>query len=291
MKIQFIDKKFRPETLRLIETANSIITEYERAGFRMTLRQLYYQLVAREHIPNRMSEYKRLVNIMADARMSGLVSWEAIEDRTRNLRGITHWRDPEEIMRAAINSYRIDMWENQPFYPEVWVEKEALAGVISAICAPVDVNYFCCRGYASLSEMWTAGYRRLASRMDIGQTPVIIYLGDHDPSGVDMSRDVEERLSTFAGTPITVVRAALNMDQVKQFNLPPNPAKTTDSRSGGYIAEHGRGSWELDALNPQALGEIIMAEIGQLMDTDLWDESVQRQRGDQERLRQMLERD
>ena len=195
MRIKYIDKKFQGATLDLIELANRIISEYQAAGFQLTLRQLYYQLVARGHMANKQREYKRLGSIIADARLAGMVSWEAIEDRTRNVRGNQHWDSPEQIVREAINSYRIDRWASQPYRPEVWIEKDALVGVIAGVCQQMDVDYFSCRGYVSASEMWQAGHVRFRRYLRNKQTPVIIHLGDHDPSGIDMTRDIQERLT------------------------------------------------------------------------------------------------
>lgn len=269
MRITYIPKRFRADRQRLIDLANSIIAEYEAQGFDLTLRQLYYQLVARDVIPNTEASYKRLGDTIADARLAGLVEWEAIEDRTRNLRDLTHWRDPRAIINAAVRSYRIDKWAGQPYRPEVWVEKDAVLNIVAQVCESLDVPYFSCRGYTSLSEKWRAGQRMQAWCAD-GQIPVVIHLGDHDPSGLDMTRDIRERLELFAGHPVDIRRIALNRDQIARYNPPPNPAKVTDSRAKGYIAQHGRVSWELDALTPTVLAGLIRDAIADLLDADAW---------------------
>lgn len=288
MRIKYIDKKFQGATLDLIELANRIISEYQAAGFQLTLRQLYYQLVARGHMANKQREYKRLGSIIADARLAGMVSWEAIEDRTRNVRGNQHWDSPEQIVRAAINSYCIDRWASQPYRPEVWIEKDALVGVIAGVCQQMDVDYFSCRGYVSASEMWQAGHVRFRRYLRNKQTPVIIHLGDHDPSGIDMTRDIQERLQLFADATVLVERIALNWEQVEEYQPPPNPAKLTDSRADGYIALFGMSSWELDALEPQVLAGLIGGTVARLRDDDLWERAVREERNGKERLRQMI---
>lgn len=288
MKIQYVDKTFQGATLDVINLANTIVAEYEAAGFKLTLRQLYYQLVARGYIANKQTEYKRLGSIIADARLAGLVSWAAIEDRTRNMRGNSHWSNPEEIVRAAIYSYRVDKWDSQPMRPEVWIEKDALVGVIAGVCQRLDVNYFSCRGYVSASEMWSAGHERFRRYIRNGQTPAIIHLGDHDPSGVDMTRDIRDRLALFSGAAVVVERIALNWDQIEQYSPPPNPAKLTDSRVDGYIKLYGMDSWELDALEPQVLADLIEDTVLQMRDDDLWDDAVRREDEDKARLRQMI---
>jgi hypothetical protein len=267
-KIKYKDMNLQPATLKLVKICNEIIAEYQAQGFVLTLRQLYYQLVSRDIIANKQREYKRLGSIVNDARLAGLIDWRAIEDRTRNLQSLAHWETPEEIVRGCAQQFRVDMWEGQRYRPEVWIEKDALVGVIEGVCEEFDVPYFSCRGYTSQSEMWGAG-RRLASYE--GQTPIIFHFGDHDPSGKDMTRDITDRLEMFMGG-MLVKRMALNMNQVEEYEPPPNPAKTTDSRYGAYIAEFGDESWELDALEPAVIAELIRNAITGLIDQDLWDE-------------------
>ena len=270
MKIAYIDKKFQTKSLKLIETANAIIAEYHAQGFDLTLRQLYYQMVARDIIPNKQKEYKRLGSIINDARLAGLIDWTSIVDRTRHLRKNSHWDDPKGILESAAYSYLEDRWADQRFRPEVWIEKDALVGVIAGVCEELDVPYFSCRGYVSQSSMWQAGFLRLEKYIADGQTPLIIHLADHDPSGIDMTRDNLERLELFAGASITVERIALNMDQVETFNPPPNPAKITDSRAGAYIAKFGSDSWELDALEPAYISELIGSTVDKYIDRATW---------------------
>ncbi len=253
--ITYREIQFQPATRKLIDRCNAIIREYVAQGFVLTLRQLYYQLVSRDVIANKQTEYKRLGSIVSDARLAGLIDWTAIEDRTRDLRKQSEWTSPAEIVEACANQYRIDLWKGQAHRPEVWIEKDALVGVIEGVCNELGVPHFSCRGYTSQSEMWEAG-RRLEGYIKHGQTPIIFHFGDHDPSGRDMTRDITDRLEMFMGG-LEVKRLALNMDQVEQYEPPPNPAKTTDSRYAAYIAEFGGESWELDALEPAVIATLI----------------------------------
>lgn len=271
----YIEKRFGKASTELIEVANSIIEEYALDGYDLTVRQLYYQFVARGLIENTARSYKRLGTIINDGRLAGLVDWEAIVDRTRNLESRPHWDSPESIVRVCADSYARDKWNGQPYRVEVWIEKEALAGVLENCCPPLDVDYFSCRGYVSQSEQWRAAMR-LRSYSAGGQQPYIIHLGDHDPSGIDMTRDIADRLRTF-GCNAEVDRIALNMDQVEEFQPPPNPAKMTDSRFQTYADEHGRESWELDALEPRMLARIITEKVLSLRDQALWDAAVDRE--------------
>lgn len=287
-KICYIEKKFNPEHLRLIDLANSIITSYHAQGYDLTLRQVYYQMVARDEIPNTMQSYKRLGSIIDDGRLAGLIDWTAIVDRTRELRSLSHWETPADIIVSASHSYHIDKWKDQESRVEVWVEKDALVGVIGQVCDRWDVPYFSCRGYTSSSEMWLAS-QRLKRHSRNGQTPSIIHLGDHDPSGKDMTRDIDDRLTLFMGG-LEVNRIALNMDQIEQYDPPPNPAKITDSRATKYIAEYGNESWELDALEPSVIDALIDEQIQQIIDIDLWEEASEAEEKERQHLGLAAER-
>lgn len=271
-KIAYKDVNFQSGSLETINLAIGIVDEYENQGYDLTLRQLYYQLVARGYIPNNERSYKRIGNLINDARLAGLIDWHAITDRTRSMHKNNHWDNPAQIIRASIQQYAIDTRESQPNYIEVWVEKEALVDVVGKACKGLDVPFFACRGYVSQSEMWAASRRFY----DNGRDNYIIHLGDHDPSGVDMTRDITDRMELF-GANVEVRRIALNFDQIEQYAPPPNPAKITDSRANGYIDRYGSESWELDALNPATLKELITDEVLLLTDMDLWDEERSRE--------------
>ncbi len=279
-KIEYVEKRFRASALKVIEQANAIIAEYQRQGFDLTLRQLYYQFVSRGFIPNSQREYKRLGETVSNARLAGLIDWEAIVDRTRTLRERSSWDSPQKILDSAAASYCEDLWRDQPTRAEVWIEKDALVGVIEKVCEDFRVPYFSCRGYTSLSELWAAA-RRIDGRETADgdwQETHVIHLGDHDPSGKDMSRDIEDRLITFDASGFTLTRIALNMDQVEKYNLPPNPAKLTDSRAHAYIAEYGGDSWELDALDPPVIAGLVRDAILKTLDQELWNRALEGER-------------
>lgn len=282
-KIKYIDKKFNKTSLYIIETANEIIASFQLQGFDLTLRQLYYQFIAQDLFPeswrdpisqskNIEKNYHKLGSIINDARLAGLVDWSAIADRTRETRQNSHWEDPGDIIDSCVHYFEIDKWEGQSVRPEIWIEKDALIGVISNPCMKLDVTYFSCRGYNSQSNMWRAGQRML-SYINQGQEPIILHLGDHDPSGIDMTRDIQDRLTMFAGS-VQVERLALNMDQVNQYNPPPSPAKITDSRAKDYIQKYGNDSWELDALDPNIISGLINDRVMELRDDGLWQTKV-----------------
>lgn len=283
MKQFYKDFNFRQKTREIIEQANEIIQEYAIEGYDLTLRQLYYQFVARDIIPNKQSEYKKLGSIINDARLAGLIDWESIVDRTRKQQCNSHWNNPAEIIATAAESYAIDTRADQDTYLEVWVEKDALVGVIERACQPLDVGFLSCRGYVSQSAMWRAAQRlRRTTSID----NVILHLGDHDPSGIDMTRDIQDRLDMFNAR-TKVKRIALSMEQVKTYSPPPNPAKTTDSRYNSYIDEYGDESWELDALDPRVITSLIESHVNENTDQKLRDSFIEKQEVDRKKLQEI----
>ena len=262
----YIPHNFKKDSLAIIEKANEIIAEYQQEGYDLTVRQLYYQFVARDFLPNCKRSYDKLGKIISDARLAGLIDWETIVDRTRPLHGNDHYRDPSDILRDAARRFKLDTRATQDTYVEVWVEKEALVGVIAPVCRRLDVHYLACKGYLSQSAMYRASQRMLWAQKR-GQQPVVIHLGDHDPSGIDMTRDLQDRLRDFH-TGAIVERIALNMDQVEKYSPPPNFAKITDSRFAEYVRKYGKNSWELDALDPKTISRLIEDTVGQYTDHD-----------------------
>jgi len=284
----YVPHRFSAASVLLINEADEIIREYQDQGYDLTLRQLYYQFVARDVIPNSQKSYKRLGSIVNDARLAGMLPWDAIVDRTRQVQMNSHWNTPGDIISSAAESFQIDLRADQPNYVEVWVEKEALAGIVGGAGEELDVPYFSCRGYVSASAMWRASHRFLRAQRD-GRELHILHLGDHDPSGIDMTRDIRDRLRIF-NAHVNVQRIALNMDQVQQYGPPPNPAKLTDSRASDYIAQYGYDSWELDALDPSILDDLIHDHVDELTDAMRLHAAQARQRRYKNLLRQASDR-
>lgn len=283
MKQQFIHKNFRAKSRAIIDKANEIIEEYRAQGYSLTLRQLYYQFVARDLIPNTERSYKNLGSLINDGRLAGLIDWSAIEDRTRNISAAPHWDSPADVIEAARASYQIDMWADQPRRVEVWIEKNALTGIIHDTCRELYVPYFACIGYVSQSEQWRAFQRSL------NHPVTILHLGDHDPSGIDMTRDNDDRLNMVFGGDVEMIRIALNMDQIEQYNPPPNPAKVTDSRFEQYLQDFGPDSWELDALEPSVINDLIRTHVDDIRDDDLFNERLEQQDDDRAELDRIIE--
>lgn len=270
-KIKYKHIDFRVEKRRTISRANQIIEKYAELGYTMTVRQLYYQLVTSGFIQNNQKSYKALVALINDARLAGLVDWEAIVDRTRRLMALQHMSTLEEVLGDSKEKIKFDLWKRQPKRVEVWVEKEALFDVMNNAAIAVDIPFLCCRGYTSQSIMWRTA-QRMMHYMNAGKDIIILHLGDHDPSGKDMTRDLDERLSLFLGEDFHVERIALNLDQITSRKLPPNPTKFSDSRSERYVDEFGDASWELDALAPDEIHQIVVDAVTPYIDQMIWAE-------------------
>lgn len=295
MKIQYQDLRFGGDALETIAQANRIIAEFEARGVYVTLRQVYYQFVARGLTGGRNEQkiYKRLGDVLNRGRLAGLISWQAMEDRTRNLESRPSWFTTGEFMGDVPHWFHRDLWDNQPYRVIFGIEKDAGVGTIAGVCHENDCPYISCRGYLSQSEAWRLG-RKMEEWIDRGQRVVFGYLGDHDPSGKDMTRDLRERLSMFCGHEIDVRRLALNMDQVETYNPPPNPVKLTDSRAGvrradgtytpGSYRETQRRAgydpdtcWEMEALSPITVIELVQELVDEFRDPVRWNEAVDRQ--------------
>ncbi len=286
MKKQFIEKNFQPDSLELIQIAEALFVEYARQGFDITLRQLYYQFVQRKLLPEKWRNDKGIINnkqaydnlgtLIKNARLAGMLDLDMMVDRTREVERVHSWDDPEDIIDSCIRDFKIDKWATQEVRAEVWVEKEAMEGIVEKACENYDVPFLCCRGYTSLSAQWEA-YKRLWHNYNNDQTTIIIHLGDHDPSGIDMSRDIEDRLELMlrGHSPFEFHRIALNMDQVEQYDPPPDPAKPTDSRFEGYRDIYGDEAWELDALQPQVIMDLITDTIEGITDEAAWNSALQ----------------
>ena len=269
MKRAFVDINFGSDRLERITQANEIIERYQEQGLRLTLRQLYYQFVTRNWITNEEKSYKNLGKLLSDARLAGLIDWNAIEDRVRVPVNPPEFDSLEDLIEAAFHSFRLPRWDGQDHYVELWVEKDALSGVLRPLANEFHVTLMVNKGYSSQSAMYEAGQRFVEKDGD-GKTTILFYLGDHDPSGEDMVRDIQDRLNTF-GSEVVVRKLALTMDQVQQYAPPPNPAKMTDSRARKYVEEHGQQSWEVDALPPEVLQELIRTAFEEVVDVDKMD--------------------
>ncbi len=299
MKIKFRDVRLNKANKERLDAINEIIIEYQNEGYKLTLRQLYYQLVSRDVIPNKQTEYSKLSTLLKEGRMGGIVDWDAIEDRLRQPSSPSSWDTPHDAMESLIAQYKLPRMEGQQNYIEVWVEKDALSGVLKRVTEKYHIPILVNRGYSSVSAMFDA-YNRFRNGIkkiidgneDEGANVIIFYLGDFDPSGMDMIRDVEDRIREFAtkhfeNFPLDVIPIALTKEQIKKYNPPPNPAKRTDPRAKAFIAEHGSTSWEVDALPPNVLNKLLEDAIKNRIDVKMYNEIVSREKADKDKLKEL----
>lgn len=279
-KIRYRAHRFQTESIERIAKMNTILAEYKA---RVSVRQLYYRLVACGAIPNVPREYNRVQSLVTDARYAGLIDWDAIEDRNREPLKTKDWRSGRAGLDELVQQFRMDRWSGQPFYVELWVEKAALSGVLWPIAADYHITLMVNRGYSSASAMKESAERiqhhiRSSSVNPHGRRPTILYLGDHDPSGEDMVRDIRTRLLEF-GCPgyLDVRKVALTSEQIKEHKPPPNPVKLNDSRAQDYIAKHGVHSWEVDALPPNVLDLLVRTAINAYVDKPLMKAAIVRE--------------
>lgn len=290
MKEKFQDINFKLESLTRIRHCNAIIDQYQKQGLKLTLRQLFYQLVVTNAITNSERSYQNLSSLVTNARMSGLMDWEAIEDRVRQPQVPSEFEDLDELVEAALHTYRLPRWKGQDNYVELWVEKDALAGVLRPIAKKFHITMMVNRGYSSASAMYESAdrfHRGAHASLPCPKEMHLLYLGDHDPSGEDMVRDVRDRLRTLGAEQVAVLhvlKIALTMTQVTKYKPPPNPAKISDPRAEGYIKLHGNNSWEVDALPPNILTSIITKEIENLVDMDMMNEIIEEEKRDKKLL-------
>ena len=231
----------------------------------LTLRQIYYQLVGKGYIENKVSEYTMLSGLLKHARLENLISWDDIEDRVRTYHNLTGWEDTEHFKRQELRNflkgYRRDLMQSQDSYIEIWIEKDALSSIFTKVAAPFTVPVVVCKGFSSISFL--NDYKeRLGEYED--KNSVLLYFGDFDPSGVEMLKAMETTLQDELNvTGIEFKKIALLKDDIQQYKLPHSPEalKKTDPRSKNYVAEYGELAVELDALRPDILEKKIRDSI------------------------------
>jgi hypothetical protein len=348
-KQQFRVTNFRPDTRDVIDSVSTILAQYD--GQKLSARQVYYRFLdagmpqswvdveynRKKGLPddakNTPKNYQRLISILTDARYAGLVDWDIIEDRGREPKVPSEWDSLDELVDAALEQFRLPRRSDQPRHLELWVEKDALAGVLGPIARRWHIPLVVNKGYSSASAMKVAADRMLAAvgatsvrtscdacdtsvedfndgvcgvckrRVSVsamaldanGDTEfekevVVLYLGDHDPSGEDMVRDIETRLTEFGVPNLTIIKIALTLEQVRRYKLPSNPAKVRDARAKAYIEKFGNDSWEVDAIPPRELNQLVERSIARFTDRKLLDAVVAREDAERELVRTAIQR-
>jgi hypothetical protein len=257
----------------IINNSIEIVSRYDPGV--LTLRALHYQLVGLG-MTNDIQHYKRVVTAMIDARWDGIITFDTFSDLDRGMVGDTRYEDTvledmvekgKQQVNSWMNYYQKNKWENQLCYPEIFIEKKALQGVFKNLCEEWNIALGACKGYPSLTFLYES-YLRFDNAYSIGHKPIIIYFGDYDPSGEDIPRSIADNLYKF-GISVEVRRIALMEQQVVEWNLPPAPAKLTDTRCANW---GGLGQVELDAVPPEKLMELLDVAIRDIFDPQLYNE-------------------
>lgn len=295
MKEAFITNRFSSKSRGLLGKINSIMEDYAQQGYDISLRQLFYLLAGHGHIPKTEKSYKNLGNLVSNARLAGLIDWDMIRDRGRGAIHSPHCESIPELINRMKYGFRVDMWARQPAYVEVFVEKQSLEGVLEPVCNELDIPFSSNKGYSSNSAYYDASKRYLSAAY-AGKELHVIYLGDHDPSGLDMTVDIDSRFTRFIQTildnnifsdeeiaafeprPHELHRLALNLAQVRAMRLQSSPAKMKDPRANEYVRRFGtQDTWELAAIEPRELARLVNDAVNRLIDRKLWDEDKARE--------------
>lgn len=370
MKEKFEDRKLRGsinvalKERNMIWTADkadlcnkiiSVVVDYQNQGYRLTLRQLYYQLVSKDWIPNHDIVYKKISSILDDLRYNGDIDWDSIEDRGR-LPYLPYWvTGIPDALNDAIRHYRLNRQENQTTIVEVWTEKDAISGILKRVTEKYHVRLCVNKGYTSSPAIYQS-YCRFIETLTTFENIDILYLGDHDSSGLDMVRDIRERLifmfvngqqldslkahydgNSFMGEyslgqlndwvydglddyidecggddfidyleksfgldwkennllihvmkSFRITHVGLTMEQIIEYNPPPNPAKITDPRAAKYIQKYGAISWEVDALKPRDLERILGDAIENVIDVNIYEAMLRKEKSDKEKIKSIV---
>jgi len=274
----------RQESKAILAQVQNILNEYD---YPLSVRQIYYQLVARQIIENIENEYRKLSRLTVIGRDEGILDEEKFADRLRQIQQPNTWIDLNDFMETVKDAYRRDSWTEQPDYIEIWIEKDALRNVVAPVTERYGVPLLIVRGHVSRTAIYQA-YQRYAEKND--KDCYLYYFGDFDPSGLTIYQSLVKRLSGFnnGNLDITFERVALTQEQIDKYNLPPAPAKKTDPNTSRFIKQHGDNVVELDALPPDELIALVQESIEQHIDMDIWNESASIEAQETEELQEFI---
>jgi hypothetical protein len=272
------------QSLELLTQVQKIISNYD---FALTLRQIYYQLVARQIIPNEQRYYKKLSRLCVSGRDEGILPEEGFADRLRVIDKLGSWTDLNEFMKVVKRSYRKDKWQNQDNYLEIWTEKDALRSVLTEITYRYDVSLMVARGQLSRTEVYrTAGRYKAQSDKKCH----LYYCGDFDPSGLSIYDSIKKRVMDF-GVFINFERIALTQEQIKEYRLPSDPAKQSDPNYNKFVNIYGSDMVvELDSLPPDVLRRIVEGCILQNIHEGYLAQTLRREKDEKDKLNKFIER-
>jgi hypothetical protein len=244
-----------------IEEIKSAIYSVVANDLPMTVRQVFYRLVAGGVIGKTESEYNTtVVRLLTQMRLEGEIPFNWIADNTRWMRKPESHSSLQSMLDITASAYRRALWDDQDEYVEIWLEKDALSGVIYRVTAEWDVPLMVTRGYPSISFLHNAAIAIEGEE----KSTFIYYLGDWDPSGLDIERNIKDRLNEFADADIEFTRIAVTPEQVERWSLPTRPTKRTDTRAKYFKGD----SVEVDAIPPNQLRSLVAKCIERHVDED-----------------------
>ncbi len=327
----------------LMDQIMEVVNYYEKIDIKLTNRQLYYQLVGKDYIPNFTEVYDRICTCIKDLRYAGVIDWDTIEDVARVARKHIEFDDVTDGITWLSYTYRRERWQDQEYYLEMYCEKEAGISTLKPVTMEYHIHFGYNKGYSSAAALYVLA-QRISYQMSKDKKVVILYFGDHDASGLDMVRDIRSRITEFLeGGVISlwqkyefetefydseckiegdydcfdsyeadwrpvfendwlpdklkdreinfeIVPVSLNMEQIKKYNPPPNPAKMTDPRAAWYIEKFGKVSWELDAIDALELREIAKIAILKYIDMDKYNKWIELEKKEIKKLKKLAEK-
>jgi len=273
------------QSSELIAQVRKIIKGYD---FALTLRQIYYQLVARQIIPNQQKYYMKLSRLCVIGRDEGILPEEAFADRLRQVDKPASWLDLADFMATVRRAYKKDKWAEQDVYLEIWTEKDALRGVITPVTYAYDVALLIVRGQVSRTAIYES-YERFAEKIEEGKDCYLYYFGDFDPSGLSIYHSLRERIASHGdeGQYINFERIALTPEQIEEYDLPSDPGKQADPNYKRFVAEYGDNVVELDSLPPDALREVVMNCIASHIDPQILEQVREIETEEQTKLQEL----
>lgn len=264
---------------------DAIVGIFETIKPPLTVRQVYYQLASAGLVPLSRKGYRQAQRLLLRVREEGIVPWSYFADRARQVVKPSQWEDVQDFADTVGRAYRRDLWRAQPHHVEIWLEKDAMSGMVADITEPYGVGVHVCRGFSSATFVHEAA----AALALLDKPKFIYYLGDHDPSGLSIEKAVRERLESF-GAAFKFYRLAVTLDDIAMFDLRPLEAKKTDSRYRRYVADHGTETIELDALPPTELRKRLTNAITAHIDTGEWERLRRVEEMEQETIRGLASR-
>ena len=269
------------QSLELIEAMYAAA----KAAQPITGRGIGYKLFAAGLIPSMdRPVMQRVYRLLKEAREQGMIPWEWIVDETRKLERRPRWDDPADFVATVSRAYRRDYWNQQPVRVEVWSEKGTVRGVLAPVLDRYGVGFRVMHGFSGATTIYDV------AQDDDGRPLIVLYVGDYDPSGMYMSEhDLPDRLAEYGGDHVDVTRIALLREDLDDLPSFPASDKKKDTRHSWFVRNFGDQCWELDAMDPNDLRDLVEEAIQNEIEQEAWDRCAVTEKAEQESLRTVLD--